>query len=45
MRRFVLLLDVGNTHTHLGLADANAVLKQTDIPTSNWAQTKAAMRV
>ncbi|MCX6893843.1 MAG: type III pantothenate kinase [Verrucomicrobiota bacterium] len=32
----ILLLDIGNTNTHLGLADSRRVLKQTDIPTSAW---------
>jgi type III pantothenate kinase len=32
----VLLLDIGNTHTHLGLADNRRVLKQANIPTSSW---------
>jgi pantothenate kinase type III len=27
----ILLFDIGNTHTHLGLADDRRVLKQTDI--------------
>jgi type III pantothenate kinase len=32
----ILLLDIGNTHTHVGLADARRVLKQADIPTFAW---------
>src|SRR5258708_2870736 len=32
----LLLLDIGNTHTHLGLADNRRVLKQANIPTSSW---------
>ncbi len=32
----ILLFDIGNTHTHIGLADARRVLKQTDIPTLTW---------
>jgi type III pantothenate kinase len=32
----ILLFDIGNTHTHLGLADGRRVLKQTDIPTFAW---------
>src|SRR3984957_934300 len=31
-----LLFDIGNTHTHLGLAKAGRVLKQTNIPTASW---------
>jgi type III pantothenate kinase len=32
----VLLLDVGNTHTHLGLARGERVLRQANIPTAEW---------
>lgn len=32
----ILLFDIGNTHTHLGLANASRVLRQVDIPTSSW---------
>jgi len=32
----ILLLDIGNTHTHLGLADERRVRKQSDLPTSGW---------
>lgn len=32
----ILLLDVGNTHTHLGLANDRRVLRQTVMPTSGW---------
>ena len=32
----LLLLDIGNTHTHLGLASETRILKQTDIPTGDW---------
>jgi type III pantothenate kinase len=32
----ILLFDIGNTHTHIGLADERRVLKQTDIPTLTW---------
>ena len=41
MRSMLLLLDIGNTNTHLGLADANRVHKQTDIPTSAWFDRNA----
>ncbi len=34
----ILLLDVGNTHTHLGLANSKRVLRHRDIATSNWAR-------
>jgi type III pantothenate kinase len=37
----ILLLDIGNTNTHLGLADANRVVKQTNVPTTAWFNGKA----
>jgi len=30
----LLLLDIGNTHTHLGLADERGVLQRADLPTA-----------
>ena len=41
----ILLFDIGNTHTHIGLADDRRVLKQTDIPTLTWFGGGAAARV
>jgi type III pantothenate kinase len=32
----ILLFDIGNTNTHLGLADAERVRKQANIPTAAW---------
>ena len=32
----ILLLDIGNTHTHLGLANGRHVIKQHNIPTEGW---------
>ena len=32
----ILLFDIGNTHTHIGLADGRRVVKQADIPTLTW---------
>ncbi|MCP5520666.1 MAG: type III pantothenate kinase [Verrucomicrobiales bacterium] len=32
----ILLLDVGNTHTHLGLANNRRVVRQTVMPTPHW---------
>ena len=32
----ILLFDIGNTHTHLGLADGSGVRRHTDIPTRAW---------
>lgn len=37
----LLLLDIGNTHTHLGLA-AKKVVRQTEFPTRHWFDRKAA---
>ena len=41
----ILLFDIGNTNTHLGLADGRRVLKQMDIPTAAWRNGGAAARV
>jgi type III pantothenate kinase len=32
----ILLFDIGNTHTHLGLANAKRVVRQTNVPTQAW---------
>jgi type III pantothenate kinase len=37
----ILLLDIGNTNTHLGLANARRVTRQADIPTAAWLAGKA----
>jgi type III pantothenate kinase len=37
----ILLLDLGNTNTHLGLADERRVLRQANIPTSSWFNGQA----
>jgi type III pantothenate kinase len=37
----ILLLDIGNTHTHAGLADAAQVRRQTNILTSGWTNGRA----
>ena len=37
----ILLFDIGNTHTHVGLADGRRVLKQINVPTRGWAGGKA----
>jgi type III pantothenate kinase len=37
----LLLFDIGNTNTHLGLADNRRVVKQTDIPTAAWFSGRA----
>jgi type III pantothenate kinase len=41
----ILLFDIGNTHTHVGLADDQRVLKQTNIPTREWFGGSAAALV
>ena len=41
----ILLFDIGNTHTHLGLADGKRVVKMADIPTRAWFDGTAAARV
>ena len=38
----ILLRDIGNTHTHLGLAHPRRVVRQTDIPTAAWVTREAA---
>jgi type III pantothenate kinase len=38
----LLLFDVGNTHTHLGLANADRIVKQINIPTKLWFGRGAA---
>ncbi|MGH7976629.1 MAG: type III pantothenate kinase [Limisphaerales bacterium] len=32
----LLLFDIGNTHTHVGLADDKRVVKQINLPTREW---------
>ncbi len=38
----ILLLDIGNTNTHLGLANRNRVVKQANIPTQDWLNRTAS---
>jgi type III pantothenate kinase len=38
----ILLFDIGNTNTHVGLANARRIAKQTDVPTALWFSGKAA---
>ena len=38
----ILLFDIGNTHTHIGLADDRGVRQQTDISTLSWFGGSAA---
>jgi type III pantothenate kinase len=41
----IALFDIGNTHTHIGLANSSRVLRHADVPTRDWhggAARKAA---
>jgi type III pantothenate kinase len=40
----ILLIDIGNTHTHLGLANLRRVVKQANLPTAHWLGGNAAQR-
>jgi type III pantothenate kinase len=40
-----LLLDIGNTNTHLGLADGRRLRKQMDVPTRDWFSGRAGTLV
>jgi type III pantothenate kinase len=37
----ILLIDIGNTHTHLGLASHQRVVKHTDTSTADWLEGAA----
>src|ERR1044071_2878795 len=41
----LLLFDIGNTHTHLGLANARRVIRQWNIPTVGWFEGTAVQQV
>ncbi len=41
----ILLIDVGNSNTHLGLANSRRVIKKTDSPTSGWLKGKAPFQL
>ncbi len=41
----ILLFDIGNTHTHVGIADDRRVLRQINVPTREWFSGKAAALV
>jgi len=41
----ILLFDIGNTHTHVGLANNRRVLRQINVPTHKWAGGNAKTRV
>jgi len=41
----ILLFDIGNTHTHIGLANDRRVVRQINVPTREWFGGKAKSRV
>jgi type III pantothenate kinase len=41
----ILLFDIGNTHTHLGLADNRRVSRQVNLPTAAWLSGDAGPQV
>jgi type III pantothenate kinase len=41
----ILLFDIGNTNTHLGLANQRRVFKQANIPTAAWFNGTAQARI
>jgi type III pantothenate kinase len=41
----ILLFDIGNTHTHVGLANDRRVLQQINLPTREWSGGNAKARV
>jgi type III pantothenate kinase len=41
----ILLLDIGNTHTHLGLANSTRVFKQANIATAGWSDGSAQRQI
>lgn len=40
----LLLFDIGNTHTHLGLTSGRRVVRQADVPTRAWFNGTAGKR-
>jgi len=43
--RVILLFDIGNTHTHLGLANSKRVFQQANLPTAAWFDGRAKKTV
>ena len=41
----ILLFDIGNTHTHIGLANNRRVVKQINVPTREWSGGDASALV
>lgn len=38
----ILLFDIGNTHTHIGLAGTHGIRRSLDLPTTHWATDRNA---
>jgi type III pantothenate kinase len=43
--KMILLFDIGNTNTHVGLADDKRVMKQINVPTREWFGKNAKIHV
>ena len=41
----ILLLDIGNTNTHLGLGDSKRIRRHADMPTSSWGDKNGKKRL
>ncbi len=41
----ILLFDIGNTNTHVGLANGRRIVRHTDIPTADWFAGQALARL
>jgi type III pantothenate kinase len=41
----LLLIDIGNTHTHIGLANSNRVFRQHQFPTADWFRNLAERKL
>ncbi len=41
----ILLFDIGNTNTHVGLADEKRVVKQMNLPTRGWFDGNVSARI
>lgn len=41
----LLLFDIGNTHTHVGLASRTKVIRHTNIPTADWSHRMVQVKL
>jgi len=41
----ILLFDIGNTHTHIGIANLRRVIRWIDLPTKSWETGTAARKL